>query len=736
MRRFSRRGGLYRRDAARGVAFPEFRKCHALARARGYTSRAASQAAHSVTNDQTRADMESNSLTEESLARAFQLAYFIHGDREAALNIAAEALAKLEVAAAAQDKRLYYTPTGRAARGERFRTKVNVGEFHLLQRLVYVESEPYERRAEQASNGKSPDEEDLLIYFIKHLVRITTRRNSFYVTLGLSRLLHNYSTAETMEMYNVLVQDPGRVRDDYYYRSRKGRLMKELKERFGDRLSVTRGARGEERFQTDDTPGRHAELARECLQEFTPWSTNCAIPTNLDPGAEEIHDLAFDGSDPDREHSIEVNRFHAALHPDCFARLAASLNFAAPAERLTTPYFSMSKDRNNDREPPRRSRRAPELDEAEMNAVKGLLAERSSRRKTAVAGLLRIVVDGSERARLDLNHASRVRFETNENDELIEVFSDDGLLLATYLLNQDDLPEAEALGRRSIVLESGQRLSFATVKNADGETAGATIDLSYHETRLSRAAALYLRRLGSITGSLLHKTGSAAWKPALAFAVIVIIALGLIVYWRGHKQSKQEEVVKKNQPQTKESPAPPSPTPEASPAQRGGKRRSAPAPRRRPVGLAPPLIVNRTPQPNEPDLRIEVDPADLTRGEKMALDGAALLSVKKVHIDQFSEDPIGKQFRDQLTAALRANRRFTITNNRDEADAVLKGKVTAPRPEQVSATVRLVNAKGEVVWPPKGPITGKQYQGPIVVITGQIARDLLADMDKAERNAK
>ena len=47
--------------------------------------------------------------------------------------------------------------------------------------------------------------------------------------------------------------------------------------------------------------------------------------------------------------------------------------------------------------------------------------------------------------------------------------------------------------------------------------------------------------------------------------------------------------------------------------------------------------------------------------------------------------------------------------------------------------VRLVNAKGEVLWPVKGPVAGKQYQGPVAIITGQIARDLLADMDKAER---
>jgi hypothetical protein len=659
--------------------------------------------------------MERNSQMEESIARAFQLAYFIHGEKETALNIAAEAFAKLEVAAAAQDKRLYYTPTGRAARAERFRTKVSVGEMHLLQRLVYVESEPYERQAEQSPNGKSLDEEDLLIYFIKHLTRITVRRNSFYVMLGLSRLLHNYSTAEAMEMYNVLVQDPGRVRDDYYYRSRKGRLMKELKERFGDLLRITRGSRGEERFQTNDTPGEHAGLARECLQEFTPWSTRCAIPANLDPRAEEIHDLAFDGSDPDREHAIEVNRFHAALHPDCFARLAASLNFAAPAERLTTPYFSMSKDRNQDqdRKPPRRSRRAPELDESEMNAVKGLLAEKSSRRKTAAAGLLRVFVDGSERARLDLNRASRASFETNENDELIEVRTADGLLLATYLLNQDEMSETEVLGRRSIALESGQRLSFVTVKKADGEMAGATIDLSYRETQLSRAAALYLRRLGFIAGSLLHKPQGAAWKPALAFAALMIIALGLIFYWRG--QQKPEIAGDNNKPRSIESP-----TPNAPPAQRDDKRHQEPAPRRR-QDESPTLIARHDPSPGE-----------TVRSNTLAIDGASLLAIKKVHVDLFGDDPIGKQFRDQLISALRANRRFSLTTNRDEADAVLKGKITATRPEQASATVRLVNARGEVVWPRRGPVTGKQYQGPISIITNQIARDLLADMDKAE----
>src|SRR4030095_2222793 len=144
----------------------------------------------------------------------------------------------------------------------------------------------------------------------------------------------------------------------------------------------------------------------------------------------------------------------AALHPDCFAHLAAGLKFASPAERLSTPYFCMAKDKNHDqdRKTPRRSRPAPQLDEAELNAIKNALAERSSRRKTVAAGLLRVIVDGSERARLDPSRASRVRFETRENDELIEVRSADGILLATYLLNQDDFSQGAGNGRGVVSL--------------------------------------------------------------------------------------------------------------------------------------------------------------------------------------------------------------------------------------------------------------------------------------------
>ncbi len=191
------------------------------------------------------------------------------------------------------------------------------------------------------------------------IVSARRKRNSFYVTLGVSRLLHQYSTAETMDLYNVVVQDPDRVRDDYYYRSRKKQLMGELKDRFGEMLQISRGARGEERFQSGDCPADcpdgHGELVRECLRRFTPWNTRCAIPVNFDRFGEPIAALAFGGGDPDAEHKIEANRFHAVLDPDCFERLAAGLNLPTPEERLAVPHFSMAK-REHDEEPVRRVR--------------------------------------------------------------------------------------------------------------------------------------------------------------------------------------------------------------------------------------------------------------------------------------------------------------------------------------------------------------------------------------------
>ncbi|HZI86759.1 MAG TPA: hypothetical protein VFD48_07990, partial [Pyrinomonadaceae bacterium] len=278
--------------------------------------------------------------TEEVLNKAYRLAYFLHQDKGMAFRIVAAATLKLNVAMAAQSKRLYYIPVGRFSRGESRRTdgirnKALFSDLHLLQRLVYVESEPYERQKERAAQvappgvravGDPATEDDLLVYFIKHLVRITTKRNAFYVTLGVSRLLHSYSTLETMEIYNAVIGEPERVKDDYYYRSRKAVLMHEMSQRFGQLIRACRQRRGEERFETQQGSSEQRSLVRECLRLFTPWDTQCPVPRDFDPFKSVIASLTSNGStDEDR---VEVNRIHAILHPDCFESLVAAFGYS------------------------------------------------------------------------------------------------------------------------------------------------------------------------------------------------------------------------------------------------------------------------------------------------------------------------------------------------------------------------------------------------------------------------
>ncbi len=381
---------------------------------------------------------------EERLGQAFKLAYFIHGNKETAIRIAINAALKLDAASAAQDKRRYYKAATR--------NKVSYNIDHLLQRLVYIESEPYELARETTVDRGGLDDRTLLIHFIKHLVKITCRRTSFYVNLGMSRVLHYYSTRETMEVYNTIVQDPSRVKEDSYYRSRKSVLVKELLERFDGRISLRNGQRNEVGFETQPITSHHRDLVEACLTRFTPWGTSCVVPDNYSPTDQELPSLAFRGSEPDEEYFTEVSRMHAILHPDCYKNIIDGLRgikmrdyiFEDPDLTLQIPRFNLSCDEDtwnnhhDDRLNPN------DLTEHELAAIQSELAEEDARRKAWGKGLLRISVDGDNRALLDPGQGSTATIHVNPGEEMVEIhgISDDretllGVQLLTYLGDHD-----------------------------------------------------------------------------------------------------------------------------------------------------------------------------------------------------------------------------------------------------------------------------------------------------------
>lgn len=665
--------------------------------------------------------MKNPASTDELLNRAFQLAYFIHADKPTALRVAAEASAKLEVAAVAQAKRLYYTPGGKNGA----RTKVFLSDRHLLQRLVYIESEKYER--EREARGAA-DGEQLLVHYVKHLVRVTAKRSSFYVALGLSRLLYNYTTAETTELYSVLVQDPDRAKDDYYYRSRKGRLMEELKERFGPLLVIAHGPRGEERFRSSPRiEEAAARLAEEALRRFTPWNTPCRLPADFDPSSDEVAGLAArDGGDVD---AVEMNRIHTALHPDCYGRLTSALGLAAPAERLALPDFSLPKGAN-DMNGRSGGRRPPFLGGDELQTIKDELSAQAARRKESYSGLLSIVVDGRERARLDLARAGSVGLSVAEGEELVEVYAVEGegrTLLAAHMLEAERGTEAGAASKSEIVLEGGQKISFTLspdVKAArDDERLLLTV--GYRETAPRRALArTWSRALTSFTSPF--GGARAFWVPALALLLLVFCVSIYALFRRAGASQPNTLIAERAQTPS------PSPTPatEEETQQPPGSRRDekpskvtaspTPAPavvprRARPVSHGEGTAPESARVDNE---RLEVESPSSTREATRTLPsqaGARALSeVRAVYVEESGEGAEGQAVAVALAARLRAGGRLNVTADKDRADAALKVSFerlpagnSCKGGVRLSFTARLVDEGGRTLWQTAGAECGE-----------------------------
>lgn len=679
--------------------------------------------------------MDKVTLKDELFAKAFRLAWFIHCDKEIATQVASEALSKLEVACAAQDKRLYYTPTGRPS-SRVARTKVSMGEPHLLQRLVYISSDERERRKEQT--GQVTDEE-MTIHYIKHLVRITTKRNSFYVALGLSRLLHSYSTMEAARIYGVVVQDPDRVRDDYYYRSRKGCLMRELKDRFGSLISVVRGQRGEERFQTQETSMKIRELIKDCLRAFTPWNTPCVVPEGHDPLSDTISSLSFDGDDPDQEHEVEVNRMHAILDPGCFERLTDSLALELPEDRLGIPYFSVSDSgsgRGGDRNNP------PDPDDDELEAVRNLLAQESARRRVAAAGLMKVMVDGHERARFDPRKAGSVKFEVSSEAELIEVRSSDEKGEVTLAALIADFESAE---KSSITLEGGQMLSFATsiLRDSAGDVEGATIEVAYQETSLARAALLGLSRLVYQTSNVFSSSSeprNALWKPVLAVGLVALLIGGLFFsLWLGGQQREENQIVHspENAPVQDDNDVATQPNQAQNQSESQDKKTNPDQPPdsspRRTVSPSNDNLIarNTTPDGRSP----QTDPnKPLLRSTRPIVPGATLTEVARIRVEVTGEDQFSRQVEQILAEGLKRSGRFSVVDSIDTAQALLKvNAIEGLKDGQGTLIVRLVNESGYVLWPAKTTGSGAKYVGAVEELGTVIINDLLREAAKQGR---
>jgi hypothetical protein len=656
---------------------------------------AASPAVEATRRDRT-VSQQAESDWRELAQRAVDLAAFIVGDRAVALDVAAQALARLRVAAVAQNSRLQYQPKRRPrARGEgprAGRTRVLATDAHLLQRLVYAASDPYERRRERSgcANGSA-----MVVHFVKHLVRICLRRNSLYVALGVNRLLHNYSTAETQQMYAVVTQDPGLVPDDSYWRSRKRQLMQELSERFGALLSVVTGPRGEQRFETDPDARHLGALVEDCLARFALWDTPCSVPDAFDPWSAELPALYFEGHRPDAWHHIETNRIHAVLHPACYRRLLRALSLDPPESRLDIPRFVGAPAADPPSGPTDHT--TGPLREHEWLWIEDRLEEGKPRR--GWKRVLSVAVDGQEQARLDLLRGGRVTVFAHGGAECVEVRDSAGALLALLPLGPGGIRAGAAV---SLELPDGRRFRFRAIGILSGD--GLGVEVTCDDAHPLRAAAVAAARYVLAALERLSRPCPAGGLSMLGRGALAVLVLAITLV--GPSSRLPQDVLRRPRTLTD------------TPSSGAGASQSAAS------------------------ATVPYPPARIARSEALATDETTrelprgprpqrLAEVRSVFVDRIGTEPAGASLQVALEASLSSRMLLAPAASVATADAALQGTLEGHGAHR-RLTLFLVDSDGNVLWESTRPAPEAASDAE----TGRLAHRAVEELLSAVRTAR
>jgi curli biogenesis system outer membrane secretion channel CsgG len=166
-------------------------------------------------------------------------------------------------------------------------------------------------------------------------------------------------------------------------------------------------------------------------------------------------------------------------------------------------------------------------------------------------------------------------------------------------------------------------------------------------------------------------------------------------------------------------------------------------------------------------------------------DPTALLKVKRIYVDSFGDDMVSRELQSMIVSGLVATKRFKVTENRDRADAVLKGVALEKTSQELHAfgestavggasggshseingaggvisgsssggfiarhmgtsdssvntetineariAVRLVNPDGDVIWTTTQESKGAKYKGASADVADKCVKQLLRDQDK------
>jgi hypothetical protein len=463
------------------------------------------------------------------LEKAFQLAYFIVQDRSVAIDLVHRSLRKLTAQQSREKKRFYWRHKGVKRRTR----KISRDNQDALQWLIYLESDRYEREQQQKH---APRTRSLAVQYIKYIMQMTGNMSSFYVAVGLYRILHNYTTQEIQNAYELVAADF--VGTEKYRRVKKA-LMQKLINRFSGFINI-RPDNQELRFEVDDNQNDWDDFVTVCLDIFTPWSTrnSCsqAMPGTFVAESARTTRLLKIHSTTDVE---ETKRCHIFIHPPCFDQLLGSLGLDPRSMRLSMPRFTTNQGNHFEDRSSRGTNSAPPLTEEEratLGRVPGASEIHPLRR---LPKILTILADGVPCAQWDLSHETCKEWRIAEGTRLLEFYTEEegaNQLLAIHWIDYTDTGGI-AGGEHTVSAGSGKELILKTIPGDP-------------KSVYAGGAAMFMRiRLASPFARSRELLYSLLWSPKLlGYALVSMLVLfGWLWSIQRYQRalSKQQSLVEK-----------------------------------------------------------------------------------------------------------------------------------------------------------------------------------------------
>ncbi len=166
------------------------------------------------------------------------------------------------------------------------------------------------------------------------------------------------------------------------------------------------------------------------------------------------------------------------------------------------------------------------------------------------------------------------------------------------------------------------------------------------------------------------------------------------------------------------------------------------------------------PEPTNATPRLGPGGSAVSRNYEGDAPAERLVHVKRIYVDSFGDQVPAKQIQAMVINSLSESRRFVVTENREKADAVLKGstleqtsqelhsstEVTVAKSaaiadaskstetvNQARIAVRLVDVDGDVIWTSTQESKGAKYKSASADVADKVVRQLLHDLERLEK---